>query len=55
MEHQIAALQTLFVAFPNPTSAFQIGLEEPSHWSHSTNILATLHNFLVSLVGLWPL
>lgn len=55
MERQIAAPHTLFAAFPNPTSAFQIGLEEPSHWTHNTNILATLHNFLVSLVDLWPL
>ena len=55
LERQTAPLHIPFIAFPNPTSAFQIGLEEPSHWSHSTNVLATLHNFVVSLGGLSPL
>lgn len=55
LEHQTAPPHIPFTAFPNPTSAFQIGLEEPSHWSHSTNVLATLHNFVVSLGGPSPL
>lgn len=55
MEHQTASLCMLSKAFPNPTSTFQVGLGERSHWSHSTNVLATLRNFVVSFFGLSPL